>query len=423
MITLDVEYLDASVNGTITYTVVARDKATRAEFCRDRFDLRDADARDRFARAVATATGFETIASDVAANLASKLDETLLAPVTAGELVRKNLPLYPPLIHGFLRLYETMNVIAASKTGKSWLALMIALCVATGRNLFGLFRCERARVLLLDNELHERTIGRRLQHVAEAMGIDAAEYAEQIDVISLRGRLKNIFQIGPNLRRFAPGYYGVVILDAMYRMYPPGTDENDNGALAEIFNAIDSYSESMRAAFICVHHSSKGLQGDKRTTDVGSGAGVISRAADSHIILREHEEDGVVVLEGAVRSWPPVAPACLRWDFPLWKAAPECDPTQLRKSKPKPRKDEVETPPAWTVERFVGRFVSDKPQTEDTILIAAKLEQLSGALAKQLLRAAEEANKVHRWTFGPRAKVKFSTAEQPVTETTDRGNQ
>lgn len=418
MITLDLDFLDPAINGQIAYTVVARDAATRAEFYRDRFDLLDVPARERFARGVADATGFDTLAADVAAKLAAKVDETVLTPVSAAVLVERNLPLYPPLIHGFLRLFETMNIIAASKTGKSWLALMIAMCVATGRSLFGLFQCERARVLLVDNELHERTIGRRLQQVADAMGIDAAEYAGQIDVISLRGRLKDIYQIGPHLTRFAPGYYGAVILDAMYRMYPPGTDENDNGALAQIFNAIDGYCEAMQSAFVCVHHSSKGLQSDKRTTDVGSGAGSISRAADSHIVLREHDEDGVVVLDGAVRSWPPVAPVCLRWDWPQWKPATECDPTQLRRAKVKERKDEAGTP--WDVALFVSRFVTEEPKTEDAIIVAAGAAKVSATQAKRFLRAAEGERAVFRWEYGHKTKAKFSTVEQPVTRTTER---
>ena len=35
----------------------------------------------------------------------------------------------PPLIHGLLREGETMNVIAAPKTGKSWLVLNLALAM------------------------------------------------------------------------------------------------------------------------------------------------------------------------------------------------------------------------------------------------------------------------------------------------------
>jgi hypothetical protein len=78
-----------------------------------------------------------------------------------------------------------------------------------------------------------------------------------------------------------------------------------------------------------IHHSSKGSQSNKSVTDVGSGAGAQSRATDSHLILRPHEEPGTVVLEAACRSWPPIEPRCLIWEFPVWKPATELDPTAL----------------------------------------------------------------------------------------------
>ena len=47
------------------------------------------------------------------------------------------------------------------------------------------------------------------------------------------------------------------------------------------------------------------------------------------MVLREHEQEGVFVLDAAVRSFPPVESLALRWDFPLWRPSDE-DPGQLR---------------------------------------------------------------------------------------------
>ena len=63
-------------------------------------------------------------------------------------------------------------------------------------------------------------------------------------------------------------------------------DENDNAAVAGLYNALDGIADSMGAGFCLIHHSSKGNQSDKAVTDVGSGAGAQSRAADTHLILR-----------------------------------------------------------------------------------------------------------------------------------------
>src|SRR5690606_13500171 len=94
-------------------------------------------------------------------------------------------------------------------------------------------------------------------------------------------------------------------------------------------------------AIVLVHHSSKGSQSEKRVTDVGAGAGAQSRAADCHIVLREHEDDGVFVMDAAVRSFPPVEAVALEWSLPLWRTT-GADTSALkgRKTAQEQRQDE-----------------------------------------------------------------------------------
>ena len=53
------------------------------------------------------------------------------------------------------------------------------------------------------------------------------------------------------------------------------------------------------------------------------------------MILRDHEEDGHVVLNAALRSFPPLQPITLKWSFPLWLAADDLDPSRLAKPNKK----------------------------------------------------------------------------------------
>ena len=48
-----------------------------------------------------------------------------------------------------------------------------------------------------------------------------------------------------------------------------------------------------------------------------------------------NSEAGVVVLEAAVRSWPPVEPVALRWKFPVWMRAEGLDTSALKSDKSK----------------------------------------------------------------------------------------
>lgn len=62
------------------------------------------------------------------------------APMTAAELLAQYPELRRPVIHDLLREAEITNLIAASKVGKSWLVLDLALSIATGRVWLGRFQ-------------------------------------------------------------------------------------------------------------------------------------------------------------------------------------------------------------------------------------------------------------------------------------------
>src|SRR5665213_2593168 len=89
-----------------------------------------------------------------------------------GELIERHPTLRSPLIEGLLRKGETMNIIANSKVGKSWLVNDLAISVATGRPWLGIFPTTQGGVLLIDNELHKETIAHRLRSVAASLGIE-----------------------------------------------------------------------------------------------------------------------------------------------------------------------------------------------------------------------------------------------------------
>jgi len=340
-------------------------------------------------------------------------------PVPVGELVAAFPRLREPVIHGLLRAGETMNVIASPKTGKSWLTLDLAIAVATGRPWLGRYQTEAGPVLIIDNELHRETSAHRLPKVAHARGVAMREIAERIFVDNLRGRLQDIFTLAPYFEALEPGRFKVIVLDAFYRFMPAGGDENDNGTMANIYNRIDAFADRLGCCFVLIHHSTKGSQSGKSVTDVGAGAGAQSRATDTHLVLRPHEEDGVVVLDAAVRSWPPIDPTCLRWSFPVWTVEDGLDPASLkneragkkREAKPQTTKPEM---PSWDVDKFVERFISADPVGKAAIREAAKDEPgLSWRRVADLLEIAENRKLIHRWRVGSAHKVLFATLPQP----------
>ena len=269
-----------------------------------------------------------------------------------GELVKRHPKLRRPIIHKLLRVGETVNIIAPPKRGKSWLAIILAISIVLGRKFVDVYDTEPGRVLILDNELHGETTADRVPKVAEALGIPFSEIEDRLFVENFRGKLVDVYGLGEYFDQYEPGEWSAVVCDALYRFLPEGVDENNNSQMTGVYNQIDHYAMKLDCGFACVHHASKGNQSGKAVTDVGAGAGSQARAVDTHLILRDHAEPDCVVLEAAARSWPPVEPIVLRWQWPLWQLADELDPKLLKPDRPTAQ-DKLETIKADILKAFV----------------------------------------------------------------------
>jgi len=304
--------------------------------------------------------------------------------------------LNPPVIHGLLREGETMNVIASPKIGKSWFVSTLAIAIASGLDWLGL-KVESGRVLHIDNELHSCTSTYRYRVITEAMGMPHHLYSDNIDVISLRGQLRDLYSLGSLFNTIESGQYKLVIIDAFYRTLPCDTDENDNGAIANLYNHIDHYAAQLKCAFVLIHHTSKGNQSGKAVTDVGAGAGSQSRAADTHLVLRQHEDDDIVVLESAVRSWPPMQPKGLLWQWPLFVPCETVDTSALLGAvKPKPKSKEVDL--ADFVEQCIA--INDPCSKRSVCYEAGQRFGLSERKAEEILDLAMERDLASRIRVG-----------------------
>ena len=235
------------------------------------------------------------------------------------------------LVDGLLREGEVLNLIAAPKIGKSWLVLQLLLAVANGKLFLGRATAQ-GPVLLVDNELHRETLAQRLSAVSKATQMPL----DRVHVLSLRGRLKDLDQLRGDIERESCRVGAKLIaLDAMYRLIPGDVSENDNSGMMQLYNTMDRLAANTGAALSAVHHSSKGNQADKGVTDGGAGAGAISRAADTHLYLREHECPGHVCVDAVARSWPQPQPFVI-WkpNGTLWEIAEGADPSKKKGARP-----------------------------------------------------------------------------------------
>lgn len=340
-------------------------------------------------------------------------------PLRVSDLIDAHPDLRPAVVEGLLRQGEVANFVAAPKVGKSWLVHSLAAAVASGRPWLGR-DTTAGGVLLIDGELHSETLAHRLRRTIAAAGLDQNALAANLTVWPVRGRRHTFDTIARATRHVPAGTYRLVVVDAMYRFMPTDGEENSNETMTRVYNEVDAIADRLGAAVVLVHHTTKGYQGEKSVTDVGAGGGAQSRAADTHLILRHHEEEGAVVVEAVVRSWKPAEPFVIRWKDPGWTLAPDLDPAALRRPARRTRAAAAESDAPkpdlreWTPEAFAAEVVGTVPSIREDVLARAKDHHgLSKAQAEGLLKRAERGSHVRRVTAGPCSPHLFTASPDP----------
>ncbi|MGV2339467.1 MAG UNVERIFIED_CONTAM: helicase RepA family protein [Planctomycetaceae bacterium] len=163
-------------------------------------------------------------------------------------------PMKPVLVEGLLLRGETSNIIASTKQREKLVRFAAVVSIASGRDFLG--RRVAAGVFACYNELHSATLENRLFEIREPCSwvpeavkhkFDYCPSAAAIGGTSARWGLS----VQSTLQA---GEVSLFVLDAKYRFFVNGLEENRNEDQAEFHNAIDRFAEEMDAAVVLVHH-------------------------------------------------------------------------------------------------------------------------------------------------------------------------
>ena len=250
-------------------------------------------------------------------------DFKLPVPSTYCEYEMEGIKLEPELIEGILRQGHKLMVSGASKSGKSFMLIELALCLATGRPWMG-YKCEECKVLYVNLEISKPSFAHRIECVSAAQNIDMNTCDQNLKIINLRGTSIALSKmagalIGTILTEEADTGipFSAVILDPIYKI--SNGEENSAKDVGEFCHLLDRIATATGASIIYSHHHSKGDQGYKSAQDRASGSGVFARDADAMIDMIELDIDHETFL--AMRG----SFACRYWmrlldeNFPGWR--------------------------------------------------------------------------------------------------------
>ena len=200
----------------------------------------------------------------------------------------------PPLVDGLLRRGETMLVFGKPKVQKSLRMLSLAAAVADGREWAG-FRCDKAKVLVIDNETHPAILADRFAKICGKSGA-AAEGVDFLPVWDRDYSVEDMMRDAPHLAG-----YGLIIFDILARGLPEWCEsESDNRQCAKVWSCVQKTAAATGAAVVVVHHARKSTTAD--IVSDPSGAGWTRYASTVASLSKKTNQPGVW-LEAVCRSF------------------------------------------------------------------------------------------------------------------------
>ena len=236
-------------------------------------------------------------------------------------------PMPKQVIEGVLHKGSKMIISGSSKAGKTLSLLHLGLAAANGSTWLG-HRTATSKVIYLDFELKKRIAARRIAEMVNAN--DQYDPKNQnFMYCSLRGHSRTLEDLVHHIEDLEDHRPDLVIVDPFYKL-ATGADENDAGAIGEIVNRMEKFSERLDCSFVYAHHFSKGNKSDTDHIDRASGSGVFARDPDAIPTLTPHEEEDHLVLEATLRDFPTPSPQVVEFSWPNFIHKPDMEP-KLRK--------------------------------------------------------------------------------------------
>jgi hypothetical protein len=245
-------------------------------------------------------------------------------------------PMPKQVIENVLHKGSKMIISGSSKAGKTLSLLHLGLAAANGSTWLG-HRTTTSKVIYLDFELKKRIASRRIAEMVNA-NPDYDPKNQNFMYCSLRGQSRTLEDLVHHIEDLEDHRPDLVIVDPFYKL-ATGADENDAGAISEVVNRMEQFSERLDCSFVYAHHFSKGNKSDTDHIDRASGSGVFARDPDAILTLTPHEEEDHLVLEATLRDFPTPPTQVVEFSWPNFIHKPDMEPKLRKPGQTKAKKE------------------------------------------------------------------------------------
>lgn len=242
--------------------------------------------------------------SDLRERLGTASGRRRLAFVSAAELFAEDDPGIEWLVSGLAPAGALIAVAAEPKSTKTWVALEVAVAIATATPALGEYVVRSAApVALFCAEDDRRSVRNRLRALSATRGADPRE--APINVITREaldlGNEEAVADLIAAVRAL-PQAPALLILDPLRDLHT--ADENDSTGMARVMGMLRALRDVLGCAVLFVHHSAKSSadSSDRRPGQRMRGSSAIHGAIDAGIYLSDLETDGQTYWSTTVTS-------------------------------------------------------------------------------------------------------------------------
>ena len=224
----------------------------------------------------------------------SPADSTKGLPLVSFEAIMRE-PLQPIewLVEGLIGDGDRVVLYGEFGSFKSWVLPSLAIHLAAGRTWLGKFAIpQRKQVLYLDEEMHQRTLTRRIQRLAQGVNLSS----EQLPLSFLSRTGVRFDRSGvPRLLDglIASGFNPEVVIVETLRRVLRGS-ENEASDVAEFWRSTGHITKG-RTLIVSHHMRKRNMMSDSSSRERASGSTDILAGADTALAIQRVNSDALVI--------------------------------------------------------------------------------------------------------------------------------
>lgn len=204
----------------------------------------------------------------------------------------------------------------APKTGKSWVALQIALAVATGGLLFGKIQCEQADVLYLDLESNQRRMKSRLSAM---IGEDEWPARGTLSITNDADRLPDLVDRLDEWMIRRPKTR-LIVIDIFENIRPDDSNVKNVNLYRLDYNSIrllTRWADAYHVTILMLHHTNKMHSPDNQFNKISGSTGLTGATSGAWVMGGTEKDEYVLKVQG--RDLESSDDLFLKWDSFLCK--------------------------------------------------------------------------------------------------------